>query len=107
VTADRLQRRVTELSDWLAGLASAAPRRQQRQQRTGGGTAPDLPASRAPYSRHERTLIMSASCPTAIWTSVLIVAWACSGPRRSATSALRTGPARRKPIRARFLRPAR
>jgi hypothetical protein len=61
VTADRLQRRVTELSGWPAGLASPAPRRQQR---TGGGTAPDLPASRAPYSRHGRTLIMSASCPT-------------------------------------------
>ena len=29
-TADRLQRRVTELPDRLAGLTSAAPRRQQR-----------------------------------------------------------------------------
>lgn len=66
VTADQLQRRVTEPSDWLAELTSAAPRRQQRQQRTGRGTASDLPASRAPYSRHERTLIVSTSCPTAI-----------------------------------------
>jgi hypothetical protein len=43
VTADPLQRRVTELSGWLAGLTSAAPRRQQRQQRTGGGTLLTFP----------------------------------------------------------------
>ena len=62
MTTDRLQRRVTDSCDWLAGFRSTAPRRKQWLDRR--GTAADFPASRVPYSPHKKTLTMSRACRT-------------------------------------------
>lgn len=68
----QLQRRVTEPSDRLAELTGAAPRQQQWQQQTGGGTDSRLPAGWAPHLRHERTLIHQPTVSCGDWTRVLI-----------------------------------
>jgi Sec-independent protein translocase protein TatA len=66
-TAERLARRERELSGWLAGLTSAAPRRvrEKSSEPARRGVTSHCFRAPAPQSRHERTLMRTGAVPTA------------------------------------------